>query len=615
MPAAGGILSYMRIMNLLGRRGPACKPWQAAVAACLATQFGVALFAMQGAEPLAAEEPPDTAPDLETMLPGAVAPGQYAVATRDPLATAVGERFLADGANAADVAFAIAAAISVSEPHFSHFLGGETWALYYEQESDSVFALDGVGPAGSLVDLEFFRDPELNTDYGPHRVIVPGAWDGWMVWLERFGERELDELMEPALEMAEDGVPVTRSMRGFLLQERDNIRTARHTREVFLDDEGQVPQLGDTLRQEDLARTMRGLRDAYRSGAERDGRSSGLQAARDRFYRGPIAEQLVEFLEQDNGFLTREDFAQFEAEIRDPIKTDYHDLTVYQAPPNSQGISMLIALNILEGFDFSALKPQDPKAIHRIVEATKLGKIDVYHYVGDPDRVFVPVSTLLSPEYADAQRNRIRDDAVLEWPAGGGIEVMRETNTTTYAVRDRYGNAAAVTTSTGAQFFVGGETGILLNQRMANMEITPGNPNLIEPGKKVRHTVNPYMVMRNGQPYFWGGNTGYDTQPQGQIQQFMHIVEFGMSPQEAVAQPRYITHAFPASTIPYEASNELFLERGFPVSVRRELEERGHKLGRSAIIGNANIIMADPETNLLRYGADPRGENTGALGD
>ncbi len=543
-----------------------------------------------------------------------VAEGDYAIATRDVLATEVGEQFLAEGANAADAAFAVAAAISVSEPQFSHFLGGETWALYYDSAADEVFALDGVGPAGSEVDLEFFRDPELNTDYGAHRVIVPGTWDGWMLWLKEFGERDLDELMQPAIDLAERGVPVTRSMRGFLIQERENIRTAPDTEAVFFTEDGEVPSEGDTLLQSDLAATMRELRDAYLSEAEHSDRLAGLQAARDYYYRGPIAERLVEFLGSNGGFVTLDDFAEFEAEMRSPIQTEYRNLTVYQSPPNSQGISMLIALNILEGFDFSGLGPQDAESIHRIVEATKLGKIDVYHYVGDPDRVFIPVSTLLSDDYAEAQRARIRDDEVIEWPADGGIGVMRERNTTTYALRDRYGNAAAVTTSTGAQFFVGGETGILLNQRMANMEIAPGNPNLIEPGKKVRHTVNPYMVMKNGRPYFWGGNTGYDTQPQGQIQQFMQIVEFGMTPQEAVAHPRFITHAFPASTYPYDASNELFLERGFPGSTARELEERGHRIGRAAIIGNANIIMADPETNELRYGADPRGENRGVIG-
>ncbi len=567
--------------------------------------------------------------DLHERLPAATRSmpddGPYAVVSRDPIASRVGFEVLERGGTAADAAAAVAFAISVSEPHFSHALGGGTWALYYEAESEQVYALDGVGPAGRSIDIEFFRDPQRNTAYGVHRTIVPGAWDGWMLWLERFGTAELDGLLQPAIDLAENGVPASRSMRGFIVQEQSRISSMPHTAAVFLPD-GRPPVLGRSIYQPNLAQTMRELRDAYRGAREeamgsaqdaqpaRTARSAGLQAARDYFYRGPIAERLSSFIQSKGGFLVPEDFADFEAELREPISTEYRGITVYQAPPNSQGISMLMALNILEGFDLAGLGPDSPEALHYIIEATKLGKIDVYHYVGDPNFVDVPVETLLSDEYAQAQRERIDPLQALEWPAEGGIAVASDSNTTSFVVYDRWGNAASVTTSTGAQFLVGGETGILLNQRMANMEIAAGNPNMIVPGKKVRHTVNAYLAMRDGLPYIFGANTGYDTQPQGKIQQFVNIVDFGMTPQEAVARRRYITHAFPASTYPHLATNYLYLERGFPAELEKNLVARGHSIGRSGIIGNANVIMVDHDTGQLQLGADPRGENLGLLG-
>ncbi len=552
--------------------------------------------------------------------------GRSAAVTRDPLASEVGRAILSRGGNAADAAVAIGLAISIAEPQFSHALGGGTWALYYNADRDRVRALDGVGYSGSRVELDFFRDPGLNTPFGPHRVIVPGAWDGWMLMLRDEGSMHLDELLEPAIAMAANGIPASRSMVGFIIQERHNIRRYPDTAAVFLP-EGEPPAIGDIIVQENSARTLRGLAAAYRNaydGLEMAAslpseeeehlhrREAGIQAARDHYYRGPVAEELARFLENNGGFVTKDDFAGFEAQWLEPIYTMYRDTLVYGSPPNSQGASMLMALNILENLDLSA-GPGDPDVIHRIVEATKLAKIDTWHYIADPDSMPLQVEQLLDKEYALQQAERIADDRVITWPEEGGVNLSEENNTTTFSVVDADGNAAAVTSSTGAQFLVGGKTGILLNQRMAIMEIAEGNPNIIAPNKKPRHTVNPYMAFRNGRFLIAGGNTGFDTQPQGQIQQFLNLVEFDMSAREAVSRKRFITHTFPASHHPHAATNELYLERGFPPDAAEELRSRGHTIGRSGIIGNANVIYRNPETDELEYGADPRGENSGFI--
>ena len=544
--------------------------------------------------------------------------GSYSIATRDPLATTIGEAVLRSGGTAADAAFATGVAISVTEPHFSHALGGGTWALYYNAERDEVRALDGVGTTGSNVELDFFRDPQRNTPLGPHRVIVPGAWDAWMIMLRDEGSMHLDELIEPAIRLAAEGVPASRSMVGFILQERTKIQAHPATAEIFLPD-GEPPQIGEVITQSNLAETLQQLADAYRtahdqnSGSAEDRRRAGIQAARDYYYRGPVAGALSGYLLDNGGFVTTEDFAAFSAEWLNPIYTQYRDTLVYASPPNSQGASMLMALNILEGLDLSG-GPNDPLTIHRIVEATKIGKIDTWHYVAEPASMPIHVDELLSKGYAAHRAQQIQDTTAITWPQEGGINLSEDNNTTMFAVVDAQGNATAVTTSTGAQFLVGGDTGILLNQRMAIMELTESNPNSIAPNKKPRHTVNPYMAFRDGRFLIAGGNTGFDTQPQGQIQQFLNMIEFGMSPQEAVSQRRFITHAFPASHHPHAATNELFLEAGTPSSIAEGLQDRGHTIGRSGIIGNANLIFWNPVTHQLEYGADPRGENTGVVG-
>jgi gamma-glutamyltranspeptidase/glutathione hydrolase len=310
---------------------------------------------------------------------------------------------------------------------------------------------------------------------------------------------------------------------------------------------------------------------------------------------------------------------------------DYRGLTVYQNPPNSQGITMLMALKILEGYSFGDYEVDSPEAVHLQTEALKLAHSAKFYHVADPAFVDVPVDRLLSDANARAQRELISMSEALAWPipdvlprragasvpgnSGGDSRAVLAGNpgfdpdlahTTTLHVVDRYGNGAAVTTSLGAQFLIAGPSGIHINNRMRMMSFYDRVPNSIAPGKKVRHTSNPYLVLKDGELYILGGNTGVDTQPQGQVQQFISVVEFGLSPQEAVARPRFVTTAFPAGQWPFTAENELLMEPGFPEETRRWLAERGHVFGEGGIFGTANMLVRDPGTGRLRGGADPR---------
>jgi gamma-glutamyltranspeptidase / glutathione hydrolase len=534
-----------------------------------------------------------------------VEPGEYvqAVVSSHELATQAGLEMLAQGGTAADAAIAVAGVLSVVEPWFSNVLGGGTWALYFDAETGEVTSLDGVGPNPSNVTREDYA-PRAGTA-GIHNANVPGAWDGWMLWLDRYGRLDLGQILEPAIMAAREGHPVSPTMAFWLDTQADIILEMPDTAQVYAP-EGVFPEQGEIFTQPQIADTFEAIAGAYED-ALGESRAAAVQAARDYVYRGPIAEAIVAFSDANDGYFVLDDFGTFEAAIVDAISIDYRDdLTVFQNPPNSQGITMLIALNILKGFDFSQFSPDDPNAVHLQVEALKLAFADRYHYVGDPDRIDVPVEQLLSDEHAIQQRERIDIGAAMSWPIEGGLASAGASNTTTFHILDQYGNGAAVTTSLGGQFLVVGDTGIHINERLRFLSLEEGNANELEPGYKVRHTSNPYMVLRGNRPYILGGNTGIDTQPQGQLQQFINVVEFGMTAQEAVDRLRFVSTSFPASSYPHETLGLLQLEEGFPSSLVRALRSRGHDVTiGEGIFGVANMLVVNEDGTDAQVGAEP----------
>lgn len=550
-------------------------------------------------------EVPTATPEAEPSPQEERPPQVQAVVSSNDLATDAGVEILAAGGSAADASVAVAAVLSVVEPFYSSVLGGGTWALYYDVDEQAVTSMNGVGPVGSGATL---ADYSTRADtFGIHQAIVPGAWDGWMLWLSEYGELELGEILAPAIALARDGYPVSEDMTYWLDAEEANIRSSPVTRSLYTRD-GALIETGATVYQPDMANTFESLVNAYED-AQGQGHAAGIQAARDYFYRGPLAEAIVAFSEENNGYFSAEDFSEYEAEIVDPISIDYDDgITVYQSPPNSQGIAMLQTLNILKSEDYSGQSADDPDVIHRQVEAIKLAYADRFEYVGDPDRTEVPVDELLSDEYAASQRERIDMDSAASWPIESGL-ARQSTDTTTFHITDSSGNAAAVTTSLGGQFLVIGDTGIHINERMSFMSLDEDNVNVVAPGATVRHTSNPYLALRDGRPYLLGGNTGVDTQPQGQVQQFMNVVEFGMSAQEAVAQPRFVSTAFPASIYPYEVGNTLQLETSFPEDTISSLRSRGHNVVVGlGVFGTANMIVVNEDGTDAQVGAEPRNE-------
>lgn len=530
---------------------------------------------------------------------------QLAVTSAHRLATDAAVEIIRDGGSAADAAFTTAAVLTIVQPWFSSVMGGGTWALYYDADNQEVGALDGVGTAATGATPEYFLQDRNARRSGMHQAIVPGAWAGWMAWLEEYGQMDLDELLQPAIEIAEAGYEVYGEMATWLERGAGNIARWPYSRETYMPD-GELLELGDTVRQPRMAETFREVQRVYRRNLPR-GRAAALQAANDYFYRGPISRSIVEYSDAHGGLFELSDFTEFRTGLVDPISVEYRDITVYQNPPNSQGITMLMALNILEGYDFSSYEVNSPEAIHLQAEAIKIAHASKHRYVGDPEYVDVPVEELLSETYAQEAREMIRMDRALTWPFPQVIAELERSNTTTYSIVDNEGNGAAVTTSLGAQFLVAGPSGVHINNRMRMFYYGRGYANTVQPGKKVRHTSNPYIAMRNGELYILGGNTGVDTQPQGQVQQFIGVVEFGLSAQEAVSRPRFITRAFPAGQWPFQADNDLAMEAGTPDWLRNAMEDRGHVVVSGGIWGDAQMIVIDPATGRMETGTDPRG--------
>ncbi len=527
-----------------------------------------------------------------------------AVVSAHDSATQAGLGVLADGGSAADAAIAIASVLTVIEGWFSSVLGGGTWGLYYEADTGEVTSLDGVGPTGSLATRADYA--ERAGASGIHQSNVPGAWDGWMLWLERYGRLDLGRVLQPAIGHARDGHPASSDLAEWAVTLESQIFEFPDSERVYAPD-GELPEAGDTIVMSDLANTFEALVNAYNGGLA-ESREAAVQAARDYYYRGPIADAIVAYSDANDGYLTIEDFNGFSTEIVTPVSIDYgNGITVYQNPPNSQGITMLLALNILKGMGLTGRNVDNPDVVHTQIEAIKLAFADRYRYIGDPERVEIPIDELLSDDHAARQRERIDRDSVLSWPIEAGLSGRDiPAHTTTFQVVDRDGNAAAVTTSLGAQFLVIGNTGIHMNNRMRMLSVESGNINEVTPGSKVRHTSCPYMALRSGRPYILGGNTGADTQPQGQVQQFLSVVEFGLSASEAIDRPRWVSTAWPSGSFDWGVGNQLRMQEGFIAPLVSALEDRGHDIiiGEGTF-GSASMVVMNEDGTDAEYGHEP----------
>jgi gamma-glutamyltranspeptidase/glutathione hydrolase len=515
------------------------------------------------------------------------------VATSQPLASQVGIEVLKRGGNAVDAAIAMAAMLNVTEPMMTG-IGGDMFALVYWAKSKELKGLNASGRAPRSLSPEYFS--KNNVKQMPLRgmgsITVPGAFDGWTTLLDKYGTMKLADLLAPAIDYAENGFPVMEKTAEDWEAEVDVLKRTPAASENYLVN-GRAPRLGEIFHQRNLARTFRTL----------------ATGGRDAFYKGPIAKAIADYMQANGGFITLEDLAATKSDWVEPISTNYRGYQVYEIPPNGQGITALITLNILEGFDLAALRSQPAQYYHTLIEATKLAFADRNRYIADPTVSKVPVAELLSKEYAAGRRALIDRKKALDSPPAG--EINLGSDTTYFTVVDKDGNAVSFINSLFDAFgsgIVAGDTGIVFQNRGTAFSLDPKHPNVLAPGKRPFHTIIPAMVLKDNQLFMSFGVMGGAIQPQGHVQVLVNLIDLKMGLQQAIDAPRYrIT-----------TGRNVLLEDELGSGTIDQLLKLGHvkakppRVLRSSM-GGGQAIMIDPVSKTLMGASDSRKDGV-ALG-
>jgi gamma-glutamyltranspeptidase/glutathione hydrolase len=582
--------------------------------------FAPIFLAAQTRRPAAPGEEQQARPDSQTMKP--LARGtHYAAASMMPQATLAAEHVLASGGNAFDAIVAGQAVLGIVQPA-ANGVGSDAVLLVYDAKGKKVWSLNAEGTAPKLATIEWYKknkEGKIPVDDTLLSATVPGVIDAWYIMLSKWGTRTFGELLQPALELCEGGVPMGTAFNNPSIQKYP---TGKH---LFAPPDGKRWSAGDVWKNPDLARTFRRLIEAEKA-ASSQGREAGLKAARDRFYKGDIAREMAKFSEEQGGLFRYEDFAGYNAKLEEPVSTTYRGYTVYKNPSSSQGPAELFALNILEGYDLQKMGLNSAAYIHTQAEAVKLAMADRDTYLGDTDFVKVPYARLLSKDYA-AERRKLIDSAKasLEFrpgDVGDGVSRPRDVTTrgaadhtgdTSYiAAVDRERNMVSFTPSLHSGFgskIVIGDLGFVFNCRGDYYSLVEGHANALAPGKRPRSTLQGTLVMKDDQPFLITGTPGGDNQAINTMQTLVNIVDFGMNIQQAIEAPRWSTRSFPASPFPHTMyPGDLSFEDRIPAAVREELAARGHKVEvkRPWSMNSSAGIMVDIVRGTVSAGADPR---------
>jgi gamma-glutamyltranspeptidase/glutathione hydrolase len=512
------------------------------------------------------------------------------VASSQPLASKVGVDVLEGGGNAVDAAIAMAAVLNVTEPNMTG-IGGDAFAMVHWAKTKTLFALNSSGRAPKALNLDHFTARGVTTmpTSGMEPITVPGAVDGWITLLEKFGTKTLTELLAPAIAYAENGFPVAEKIAEDWAPEVGKLQQTPAAAATYLID-GAAPRPGTVFVQKNLARTLRTL----------------AAGGRDAFYKGPIARAIVEYVQANGGYLTMEDFARQagSAEWVEPISTTYKGYTLYELPPNNQGITALILLNILEGIDLKAMRTDPVRYYHTLIEATKITFADRNRWVADPAFAKLPVRELLSKDYAATRRALIDPTRAIAPPAYGQFNLGADTTYFTVVDKDR--NAVSFINSLFNSFgsgIVAGDTGIMLHNRGSGFSLEKGHPNQYAPGKRPFHTLVPAMLFKDGALLMSYGVMGGDIQTQGHVQVVLNLVERGLNLQEAIDAPRFR----------YVSGKGVMLEPEIGEAVIGGLTALGHErvfppagLRHRIFMGGGQAVMIDPLTGELAGGSDRR---------
>lgn len=514
------------------------------------------------------------------------------VATSQPLAAEAGLSILRDGGNAFDAAVATAAALNVVEPS-STGLGGDVFAMYRTANGE-VGGMQSCGGAPSGATRRRVRNAiaaetgESGADIempktGAHTVTVPGSARGWESTIDRFGRLDLAAVLEPAVELANQGYPVSEIV-SVLWEAAEERLTGEHARETYLSS-GRAPKVGETIRLPALGRSLEKI---------------GEEGA-DTLYEGDIAEQIVEAVQEAGGFLTLDDLASFEPRFVEPVSTTYGGAEVYELPPSNQGLIALEALNIAEALDAGEAAYDSPERVHYIAEAMKAAFVDGHHYITDPEYRDVP--TLTDKQYAAKRAAEIGKRATTDLTIGMPDSNGEHADTVLLCVADDAGNIISYINSLYKGFgsgLVAGDTGIALQNRGSSFSLDPEHPNRLEPGKQPFHTLIPALVEFAPEDWAAFGVMGGYMQPQGHVQVLSNILDYGFPLQAALDAPRWR----------YQEDGSLGVDPRFDDILLSKLSQRGHEVTVLPpwLFGGAQIVRNNGGT--LSGATDPRKDGT-----
>ena len=513
------------------------------------------------------------------------------VASSQPLATMAGILALQEGGNAADAAVATAAALAVVEPG-STGIGGDSFSLFYRAANGAVEAVNGSGRSPRDLTLDMAVGRHRFDPRGPHAVTVPGSIAGWADTVERFGQMTLAEVLAPAISLAENGFGVTPIIaQGWQRQETVLREQGPAHNDLLLN--GRAPRQGEIWRNPAIAGVMRSVAEG------------GPQA----FYQGAAAQQIVKALTERGGCMTTQDLRNHRSTFESPISSTYRGHTVYECPPNGQGITALMALNILEGFDIASLPPRSAEVLHLMIEAVRLAFADARAYIADPSQMLVPTESMLSEEYAARRRRLISRSEAIQMAVAGHLPGASDT--VYLCAVDREGNACSFINSN----YHGVGTGIVpdncgfsLQNRGAGFALAPDHPNVLAGGKRPYHTIMPAMLTRpDGTLHAAFGVMGGWNQPQGHTQVVVNLVDRDMDPQTAIDEPRFSIFDDPPN-------GDIWVEDTIPAGTIAALAQLGHPVRtaggamRSTTVGQGQIVVRDSTTGVLWAGSDPRGD-------
>lgn len=503
---------------------------------------------------------------------------RHAAATSHQQATLVAMEVMQRGGNAIDAAVAASALLGVVEPQ-SVGIGGDTFVLYWSARDHKLHGLNGSGHAPEGLSLDWLNAQGIGEIDGDsaHSVTIPGAVRSWEKLLGDFGTLDLAELLQPAIDAAQNGFPVAERIAWDWQIDEGRLATRNATRAQFLL-EGGAPKTGDMLRFPLLAKTLRAI----------------AEGGADAFYTGPIAAEMVKTLNEAGGRHTLADFAAWQPAAVEPVRTNYRGIDVYQIPPNGQGITATMMLNILSGFDHGNLDPVGPERFHLQIEAYRLAAAARDAYIGDPEFADIPLEEMLSARYADQMRARIDLKKAMSDPVP---EPIGPTDTIYLTTADGEGNICSFISSIAGAFGSAiscPRTGVLFQNRGSGFSLRKGHPNVVAPRKRSLHTIIPGFATKGGQPFLSYGVMQGHYQPIGQVHVLQNIVDFGMDLQQAIDLPRGMR-----TSLGFEA------ERSIPSATLRGLIARGHPVRVANISwGGAQAIM--PVGGVLHAGSDSR---------